>query len=182
MRAHGGWLVFSARTNRNAASVPGIYYLTPAATVTDLWTETTIDNSVIDFGHVDVGNFFGNVNDIIAQNYSNSNGYGYDAGNSFAKSTIITGGAGQVGYNIRKIDRFKNGRNMFIFVVQNDWFYLAELNDDGVTYDKRKLFQTLTHPGDSEFIYGDLDKSGYPVGIWDDNTGLANAHIYKFRI
>jgi hypothetical protein len=173
-------LVFSARTNRNAASVPGIYYLTPAATVTDLWTETTIDNSVIDFGHVDVGNFFGNVNDIIAQNYSNDDVYAYDAGNSFAESTIITGGTAQVGYNVRKLSRTKNGRNMFIQIVQSDWCYLVSWN--GAAWERRKLFQTLTHPGDSELLEVDIDNSGYLTIFWDDNTGLASAHIYKFRI
>lgn len=173
-------LVFTARTNRNSASVPGIYYLTPPAIVTNLWTETTIDNTSLDFGHIDFGNFIGNAGDIIVQNFDNDDVYLYDAANSFAKTTLITGTTTEGGYNIRKLDVLVNGRNPFIFIVELDWAYYIYYN--GSSWEKRKLFQTGEHPADDEILSIDIDNSGFTTITIDDNTGLANSHIYTFRL
>src|SRR5690606_38059048 len=57
-------LVYSARNNRNSASVPGIYYIKPNGDIRNAWTRTTIVSTNADWLHVDVGNFFGNSSDV----------------------------------------------------------------------------------------------------------------------
>lgn len=175
-------LVFGARNNtaRNPAEIPGIYYLTPASPVTNTWIETTIDNTVADFLHVDVGNFFGNDVDIIAQNFDNGNIFGYNSASAWAKSTLISGGSG-AGMNIRIIpNNTINGRSSFISFTENDWAYHNYYN--GATWSRRKLFQTLGHPADNEILFLDVDDSGFMTIVFDDNTNLANANVRMFRL
>lgn len=174
-------LIFSARTNRNSASVPGVYYLTPASPVTNTWTETTIDATSLDFNHVDVGNIFGNVNDIVVQNHDNDDIYAYDASSAWAKTTIITGGTSGVGTQLKIINNYTiNGRSTFLIFVENDWAYLCYYT--GSVWARRKLFQTLGHPADNEVIAVDVDDSGFLTIVFDDNTNLANANVRKFRL
>jgi hypothetical protein len=173
-------LVFSARNNRNDSSVPGIYYLTPAATITNTWAQTTIDNTNANWGHIDFGNFVGNDGDLIAHNFDDDNVYVYDESDTFAKTTLITGATAEASYNLSTVDVLVNGRNPFILIVENDWCYYISYN--GATWDKRKLFQTLEHPADNEILSVDLDDSGFLTITIDDNTGLANSHIYTFRL
>lgn len=178
-------LVFSARnaTTRNPAEVPGIYYLTPASPVTNTWTETTIDNTVADFLHVDVGNFFGNDVDVIAQNFDNGNIFGYNSASAWAKSTIISGGSG-AGMNIRIVPAefggVINGRSSFISFTENDWAYHNYWN--GSSWSRRRLFQTLGHPADNEIYFLNVDNSGFMRVVFDDNTNLANANVRMFRL
>lgn len=174
--------IFSARNNRNPGiEVPGLYYLTPASPVTNTWAETTLDNTALDFGHYSVGNIFGNTNDIVIQNFSNDDIYAYDAANSYAKSTIITGGSSGQGTQLKIITgNIINGRSSFLTFVENDWAYLNYYN--GATWSRRKLFQTLGHPADNEVFYLDVDNSGFLTVVFDDNTDLANANVRKFRL
>lgn len=173
---------FSGRNNRNPGiEVPGFYYVTPATTITDTWPETTIDNSALDFGHWDIGNIFGNDNDLIIQNFTNDDIYGYDAANSYAKSTIITGGTSSFGTNLKIVPGYViNGRSCFLSIVELDWAYLCYYN--GSTWSRRKLFKTGEHSADNEIFFLDVDDSGYMTVVFDDNTDLANSHVYKFRL
>lgn len=175
-------LVFSARqSGRNPAEIPGLYYLTPASPVTNTWAETTLDNTAVDWLHVDVGNIYGNVNDIVAQHHDGDDIFAYDAGSSFAKSTIIVGGSSGVATNVKFVPGTTiNGRGAFITFVEDDWAYLNYWN--GSTWSRRKLFQTLGHPADNEIIGIDLDDSGFLTILFDDNTNLANANVRKFRL
>jgi hypothetical protein len=174
--------IFSARNNRNPGNeVPGLYYLTPASPVTNTWAETTIDNSVIDFGHWSVGNIFGNTNDIVIQNFSNDDIYAYNGASAFAESTIITGASAGVGTNLKIITgNVINGRSSFLSFTENDWAYLNYWN--GSAWARRKLFQTLGHPADNEIFYLDIDNSGFLTIVFDDNTNLANANVRMFRL
>lgn len=176
-------LVFSARNNtaRNPDAVPGVYYLTPASPLTDAWAETTIDNTAIDWIHLDVGNIFGNTNDIVACDHDGDDIVAYDSANSWAKSTIITGGSSGVTTQLKIINNYLiNGRSTFLTFVENDWAYLNYYN--GATWSRRKLFQTLGHPSDNEVIAVDVDDSGFLTIVFDDNTNLANANVRKFRL
>jgi hypothetical protein len=176
-------LVFSARnaTSRNPAEVPGIYYLTMASPVTNTWTETTIDNTVADWLHVDVGNFFGNSVDIVAVNQTTDEIYAYNSASSFAKSTIITGVSTGVNTMVKIVPgNIINGRNSFMSFTENDWCYLNYYN--GSTWSRRKLLQTLGHPPDSQLFGIDVDNSGFQTIIFDDNTNLANANVFMLRL
>lgn len=174
--------IFSARNNRNPGNeVPGLYYLTPASPVTNAWAETTIDNTVLDFGHWSVGNIFGNSNDIVIQNFSNDDIYAYNGASSFAKSTIITGVSSGIGTQLKIITgNIINGRSSFVSFVEDDWAYLNYWN--GSTWSRRKLFQTLGHPADNEMFYLDIDNSGFLTVVFDDNTNLAAANVMMFRL
>jgi len=172
-------LVFSARNNRNPASVPGIFYLTPAAIITDAWTETTIDNTVADWMHVDVGNFSGNSNDIVAINNGTDDVSFYNAANSWEKTTI-NGSSLQGSFNVRKIAETYNSRNILLHIVENDRGYIMYWN--GTTWIKEPVFATITHPADNEVLYLDLDGSGEKYVVFDDSSTLVSSHIFKFSV
>jgi hypothetical protein len=154
-------ILFTARQNGiNSAQVPGIYFIAQPDDVTGVWPLTTIDSTLLDWGHADVGNIFGgDGNDIIAMNFSGDDEvFAYDAGNSYAKSTLITRTSAEKSYNLKCSANLVNGRNWFIHIVENDWAYRTYW--DGSQWVSETIFSTIAHPSDNEALHVDADDSG----------------------
>lgn len=112
----GDTIVFAARNKGNPAPEPGVFYLVKPTPVTNAWSETTIESHASDdFKHVDVGDFFGNGNqDVIVHVRLNATTDDevrlYDAGDSFAKTTVVVDARS----NAFGLRRYINGREAWV--------------------------------------------------------------------
>lgn len=178
-------LIFSARNHFNANSVKGLYKLTKPATVTDLWTEATIESGANDWMQCDIGDFFGTGValdlaavrdlDVVAQFYL------YDKSNSFAKTTVSTpSNTSEVNYNIRRLPYQCNGRDG-IFTTgsgkaviwlwnKKDWVNWRDTSLAAMKSDNRIPFLDTDGSGVEDVFL--VDSVNNIVRIWRQTGGI----------
>jgi hypothetical protein len=115
--ADGTYLV-GARTNRNAGTGAGAgAYKVTIGGVGASGSKTALWTSDFDWTRMEIGNFFGNTEDIASVKGPNDDEaafYLFNSANSYAMTTVSTSVVGDSAWNIRKTGATSNGRDVLL--------------------------------------------------------------------
>ena len=173
-----GDMVFSARneTGRNPNCVPGVYWLARPATVTDVWTKTTIDSRNKDWHKCITGNFFGDGHslDVIACDVDGNEPItAYRFSSSWARTSITSPSTNHV-WNLSRIPSANglgtNGRDAFIAAILNSYIYTFQWSGSAWVATALDYYPTQGHPLDNIILWTDVDGDGVDEALIADSS------------
>ena len=178
-------LVLSARSNGNDDASPGVFVLTPTATVTDQWTKTTISDVNTDWLQVSVGNFLNrdSVSVLATDGPADSEGVvTFDQTNNWQKKAFPVPNKGVTGtdiWSVQSVTIPRNTRQAVFFSIQDHSYCLSEFVDGQWLSTRLAYCPDISHPSDGGAVVMRGADREFGLMVADANVGRLLMFVFN---